>query len=433
MRSSFARRGARKFAYARVMPSLAFVELVEQTDVIDEILGAFSGALGPAKRAYHGHAYRVFNCARWLLGTSREDRTLAIASSFHDLGIWSDHTFDYLAPSIARATEYVATRQSSGPAAVDSNTVARIIAQHHRLRRVRGSGPGPCRGSVSFSRSCRRFTRMVGRRDTQTAPAGAGLGISLCRFSRNSPANRLPLVTTQPLAPPADAEVLATVGGRSGPADAHADALVCGDPVCKGDCVCCRLEVVDGAVLRDAGPERCCCNDRGADRRRPPLFSVSLQTRGVGEDPTFPRRITGMRSSTLLIGPPVLLTFLGACALGPGLAPVSQSSAASTSVDFPDAMGACYDATGTQIRFRVHSPRATHVEVDLYAQPAGAEEVLPLPMALEPGSDVWDAVVDAATLETAGLAGVQVSYGYRAWGRTGPTWRRGRRGRPSGS
>jgi isoamylase len=97
----------------------------------------------------------------------------------------------------------------------------------------------------------------------------------------------------------------------------------------------------------------------------------------------------------------------------------TTGAADSTTPSFPDAMGARYDATGTQIRFRVHSPRATRVEVDLYAQPSGASEVLAVPMALEPGSDVWEAVVDAAALQTAGLAGATVSYGYRAWG---PNW-----------
>jgi isoamylase len=132
--------------------------------------------------------------------------------------------------------------------------------------------------------------------------------------------------------------------------------------------------------------------------------------------------------SLVLVGTPILLGFLGACAIGPSLDASSQSSAATSPGDFPDAMGARYDATGTEIRFRVHSPRATHVEVDLYAQPSGAGEVLSLPMALEPGSDVWDAVVDAATLKAAGLAGIPVSYGYRAWGPNWPyvaTWTKG--------
>src|ERR1700728_1804449 len=97
----------------------------------------------------------------------------------------------------------------------------------------------------------------------------------------------------------------------------------------------------------------------------------------------------------------------------------TTGAADSTAPSFPDAMGARYDATQTQIRFRVHSPRATRVEVDLYAQPSGADEVIAVPMALDPGSDVWDAVVDATTLQAAGLAGATVSYGYRAWG---PNW-----------
>jgi isoamylase len=120
----------------------------------------------------------------------------------------------------------------------------------------------------------------------------------------------------------------------------------------------------------------------------------------------------------LSLGPALLLATLSACAGSTG-SNLGLDTAALSAPTFPDAMGARYDATGTQIRFRVHSPRATRVEVDLYAQPSGADEVLRVPMALEPGSDVWAAVVDAPALSDAGLASVTVSYGYRAWG---PNW-----------
>jgi hypothetical protein len=120
------------------------VDLVERNPSIDEILEAFRDALGPAKVAYRGHVYRVFNCARWLLGTDAEDSSLAIASAFHDVGIWSDRTFDYLAPSIARAEAYLEAASAARPSSsASAATVARIIAQHHRLRRVRGPSPAP--------------------------------------------------------------------------------------------------------------------------------------------------------------------------------------------------------------------------------------------------------------------------------------------------
>ena len=36
------------------------------------------------------------------------DRKIAIAAAFHDLGIWPDHTFDYLAPSVRLTSAWLA-------------------------------------------------------------------------------------------------------------------------------------------------------------------------------------------------------------------------------------------------------------------------------------------------------------------------------------
>jgi isoamylase len=116
----------------------------------------------------------------------------------------------------------------------------------------------------------------------------------------------------------------------------------------------------------------------------------------------------------------IALAALSACSSGAQTASDNATDdAVASTTGFPSAMGARYDTTGTRIRFRVHSPRATHLEVDLYAQASGADEVLRVPMSLEAGSDLWAAIVDATTLTKVGLAKKTVSYGYRAWG---PNW-----------
>jgi len=108
--------------------------VIERHAVLEDMLDEWSPALGPARAAYAGHAYRVYNLARSVLGSSRGDDELAVASAYHDLGIWSDRTFDYLAPSIARAEGYLRTRASAAPAPL----VRELIANHHALRRIRG-------------------------------------------------------------------------------------------------------------------------------------------------------------------------------------------------------------------------------------------------------------------------------------------------------
>jgi hypothetical protein len=46
-----------------------------------------------------------------IVGDRRVDlEKIAIAAVFHDLGIWTNITFDYIAPSVALAREHLATR-----------------------------------------------------------------------------------------------------------------------------------------------------------------------------------------------------------------------------------------------------------------------------------------------------------------------------------
>lgn len=53
--------------------------------------------LGDDFTAYRNHTYRVANLCVALSRTNAEQlEKIAMATAFHDLGIWTDHTFDYL-------------------------------------------------------------------------------------------------------------------------------------------------------------------------------------------------------------------------------------------------------------------------------------------------------------------------------------------------
>jgi hypothetical protein len=107
--------------------------IVTAHPVIDDVLSEWGEALGAARPAYRGHVYRVFNVATGMVGSEHWGDELAVASAFHDIGIWSDRTFDYLAPSAARAEAYV--RERASPARPE--LVGALIENHHRLMRVR--------------------------------------------------------------------------------------------------------------------------------------------------------------------------------------------------------------------------------------------------------------------------------------------------------
>ena len=75
--------------------------------LIEDLLQKFQPAIGPDYDKYRNHVYRVFlNCL--LLDNNKENEDkYAVAAVFHDIGIWTNHTFDYLAPSAEQAKMYL--------------------------------------------------------------------------------------------------------------------------------------------------------------------------------------------------------------------------------------------------------------------------------------------------------------------------------------
>jgi hypothetical protein len=106
---------------------------------LDEVLDGHAGVLGGDFTAYRNHAYRVLNlCVAQPAGADAELDKTAIAAAFHDLGIWTDGTFDYLQPSVrlARAHLVRAGRSAWEP------EITEMILQHHRISGYRGAlGP----------------------------------------------------------------------------------------------------------------------------------------------------------------------------------------------------------------------------------------------------------------------------------------------------
>ncbi|HEV7734253.1 MAG TPA: phosphohydrolase [Candidatus Binatia bacterium] len=102
--------------------------MIDRHPLVEDILGTWTAALGADLAGYRGHVYRVLNLCR-ALAPSADDEQAAIATAFHDLGIWSDGTFDYLPPSVARATAFL---DATGRAPA-TDAVARAIEMHHKL------------------------------------------------------------------------------------------------------------------------------------------------------------------------------------------------------------------------------------------------------------------------------------------------------------
>jgi hypothetical protein len=103
--------------------------LLTRIPTIDDVLDGHASALGNDLVAYRNHVYRVANLCVAIVGDRCEVEKIAAAAVFHDLGIWTDRTFDYIAPSIALAHEYLVAR-----AREDWITdISMMIADHHKI------------------------------------------------------------------------------------------------------------------------------------------------------------------------------------------------------------------------------------------------------------------------------------------------------------
>jgi hypothetical protein len=105
--------------------------------IVDEVLAEHRVVLGADLDGYRNHVYRVFNLGLMLSnGEPDAPDRLAVAAVFHDLGIWTAGTFDYLGPSVDLAVAYL-QRIERSPWVPE---VGSMILEHHKLSRYRGDG-----------------------------------------------------------------------------------------------------------------------------------------------------------------------------------------------------------------------------------------------------------------------------------------------------
>lgn len=104
--------------------------LLREIPILEEILEAHAAELGGDFAAYRNHAYRVANlCVALSPHGAAQLEKIATAAAFHDLGIWTDRTFDYLRPSVTLACHHLARARRDEWAP----EVSEMILQHHKL------------------------------------------------------------------------------------------------------------------------------------------------------------------------------------------------------------------------------------------------------------------------------------------------------------
>jgi hypothetical protein len=102
--------------------------------VVEDLLEKFRVVIGKDFDKYRNHVYRVFlNCLIMDAEKSNEEK-YAIAAVFHDIGIWTDHTIDYLNPSIEQAKIYLT--KSGKQDWMDE--ISLMINWHHKTSSYKG-------------------------------------------------------------------------------------------------------------------------------------------------------------------------------------------------------------------------------------------------------------------------------------------------------
>jgi hypothetical protein len=113
--------------------------LLTSLPTVDQVLDNHASELAHDLIAYRNHVYRVVNLCLAFVGDSRVHvEKIAVAAVFHDLGIWTNHTFDYIAPSVALAREHLAARGL----AEWIPEIEAMIVDHHKVTPSR-SHPHP--------------------------------------------------------------------------------------------------------------------------------------------------------------------------------------------------------------------------------------------------------------------------------------------------
>jgi hypothetical protein len=96
--------------------------------LLDQILTEYSLQLGRQLVGYSNHCVRILENCR-LLGAQADADLFQIATAFHDLGIWTNGSFDYIEASV---DAFLGSRFSR-PCREENEVVVEMIRCHHKL------------------------------------------------------------------------------------------------------------------------------------------------------------------------------------------------------------------------------------------------------------------------------------------------------------
>lgn len=106
-----------------------------EVDRIEEILNSYRDQIGVDYKGYKNHCVRIIRFLNYLKPISSDEyEKLLIAVAFHDIGLWTHDTFDYLPPSVCLLKKYL-TRIGKTEWIEE---ISLMIDRHHKFTAYQG-------------------------------------------------------------------------------------------------------------------------------------------------------------------------------------------------------------------------------------------------------------------------------------------------------
>src|SRR5688572_616738 len=116
------------------MDGSQLIKMEQSFKVISHLLAPFAQVIGADLEKYNNHVCRVVANCLAIDNNELNRNKYEIAAAFHDIGIWTDNTIDYLAPSAIIATRYLEDNSQE----VLIPEIIAMIHWHHKTTSYKG-------------------------------------------------------------------------------------------------------------------------------------------------------------------------------------------------------------------------------------------------------------------------------------------------------
>ncbi len=111
------------------------MNLIRHNETFEQIFQEHNEVIGKDLERYRGHCYRLLNYINYWKLTEEELKLCEVAIPFHDIGIWTSKTMNYLDPSFEAAKKYVRKNNLN----IDEAILENMIVSHHKISTIKNN------------------------------------------------------------------------------------------------------------------------------------------------------------------------------------------------------------------------------------------------------------------------------------------------------